>query len=238
MKINKTVKQLSKLSQYKNASEKDLKNIAEKVVNLKQKIKDLDISNLFIDKEEKKKAKELAKKYLQDFIIETVSDKNTLKSLIYLEILNIRLQNIINNLHVKNKAVPLKLIESIHHNIDKINQLKEQLGLNKKDKKEESNVFKYLELLKKKFKIWRENNQASRTLKCPYCGQLILLKIRTDCWEAQKHCYFKDGVLYNKTLFENLNKTVLIDKEFIAKVLECSPYYVDWMIKKAKSSNK
>jgi hypothetical protein len=40
---------------------------------------ELDIAHLFSDSEEKKLGVELSKKYLTDYVIESISDKNTLK---------------------------------------------------------------------------------------------------------------------------------------------------------------
>ena len=234
--LEKTCKSLSNLPQYRDKSKQEIVEIAKKQINIKQQLKDLDITSMFIDKEEKKLAKELAKKYLQDFLIETVSDKNTLKTLIYLEILNNRLQNIINNLHSKNKAVPLRLIESIHQNIDKISQLKEQLGLTKKEE-QQNDAFKYIQELKKKFEIWRKNN-PDRFCRCPYCGNLIKLKLRTEFYTPEKFNFILNNRPYNKVLFENYGKTVTIDKKFIASVLEVSEFYVDKMLKQLNKSNE
>jgi len=227
-KIQNTIRQLRSLHQYKDLSDKEIYEIAKKQVELKQKVKDLNLDELFFDSKEKKKAKELAKKYLQEFVIENISDKNILKSLIYLEILNFRLQERTNDLYKKNSAVPLKIVETIHRNLEKINELKEKLGLTNK---QESDAFKYIQLLKKKFKIWLQNN-PDRYSKCPYCNKVYLLKLKTEYYTPEKFSFLYNNRPYNKKLFENYNKTVTIDKKFLAEVLEVSEYYIDWILKK------
>ena len=67
--------------------------------------------------------------------------------------------------------------------------------------------------------------------------RIILLRIRTDIWEAQKHPFFKDNRLYNKHLFKLL-ETDIITKEDVAKVLEVSEDYVDWMVEKIKENKQ
>ena len=187
---------------------------------------------MFEDKDEKKSAKDLLRKYLSDYAIETISDKNTLKQLIYLEILNNRLQHILNALHKDSKGVPLQLVDGIHKNIEAIGSLKNKLGLIKtKDPKHSETGFQALEILKKKFAKWREENQGSRTLNCPHCSKMVMLKIRTEAWEAQKHPFFKDRLLTNKHLL-SLYKKNKITKEDVANILETSVDYVDWILSK------
>ena len=190
----------------------------------------LDIESLFVDKTEQKKASELLKKYIDEYTIESVSDKNSLFQLIQLEIISLRLQAVMNNLHVKDNAVPIAMIKTMHENITAITTLKDKLGLNKEVEKVDEG-YKALELLKKKFALYREENQGSRTLICPHCGQMTLLKIRMDKWLVAKHPFFKDRVLTNKHLIQ-LYKDKKITKEDVAKVLECSTDYIEWIISK------
>lgn len=228
-KIDKKVNQIKGLTGFKGKTEEELQAIATELV----KIKDIDICEKFSKKEERKFAKGLLDKYLADYTIETISDKNTLKDIIYLEVLQTRLEDKLNQFFDEDlKAIPLDLIELLHKNTDAISKLKATLGLNKG--KDKQNSFDALEHLKKRFKKWRDNNQASRTLKCPYCTKFILLKISTEAWEAMKHPFFKDTVIYNEHLFAHLNEQVVIDRDFIAKVLTVSPDYVDFIINKSR----
>lgn len=193
---------------------------------------DLDIGADFIDRKEKNKAFILAGKYLKDYTIETISDKNTLKTLIYYEIILVRLQVMLNEAHSKNEPSNLKLIDEMNRVVDKVIQLKESLGLVRDESKADS--FKALELLREKFVKYREENQGSRNINCPHCGQMILLKIRTDKWDAAKHPFFKDRILTNEHLL-TMYKAGKIDKEDVSKVLECSTDYIEWIIDKSKT---
>jgi DNA-directed RNA polymerase subunit RPC12/RpoP len=187
---------------------------------------------MFEDKEEKRLAREMAKKYIDEYTFESVSDKNALKQLVFLEILSTRLQSMLNDSHRDNKAIPMQLMDALHKNIKQIVDLKTTLGLTKdKDDESKTDAYKALDTTKKKFKVWCDENQASRTIVCPECSKLVLLRIRTDAWEAQKHPYFKDRLLYNQPLFD-LFKDGKITADDVAKILGCSPDYIHWIIEK------
>ena len=221
--MTKKKSELEETSSYKDKS--DLPNIVS------QRPLKLGVEGLFTDKEEIKLAKELEKKYLSEYTIESVSDKNMLYYLIYLEVLHTaKLQKAANEFTSSNENLPSWLLDSIHKNINQIIEIKEKLGLTKKE--EVSNdAYKSLETLKKKFKIWCEQNQASRTLVCPHCSQMIMLKIRTEAWEAQKHPFFKDRILGNESLIR-LYKQGKLNKEDIANILGTSADYTEWLISK------
>jgi DNA-directed RNA polymerase subunit RPC12/RpoP len=191
-----------------------------------------DIVNKFKG-EEKKIVVDLLEKYLRDYAIETISDVNTLKEVIYYEVIQYRLQDKMNDF-ADNKTIPIQLVNIMHANSDAIIRLKESLGLYKE---KEENKFDVLKNLKKRFQVWLGENQGSRTLVCPHCGKMVLLKIKTDAWIAQKHPFFKDRVLYNKHLIKLLNDKK-IDRLDVATVLECSPDYVDWILSKIEQQEQ
>jgi hypothetical protein len=222
------ITKLKNLPQYSGKNQDELSSLATDM--LIQQEQEADVTGIFSDKKEKKLAKELLRKYIEDYTIETVSDRNTLKDIIYLEMVNLRIQNKLNELSDKDNAVPTAMVEVIHSNIEALTKLKTTLGIVHKanDKRD---GYDELDKLKKKFKIWRENNQGTRTMVCPHCGKMVMLKIRTEAWEAQRHPFFKDRVLANKHLIL-LYRTNKITKEDVAKVLEVSPDYVDWLVDK------
>jgi len=181
---------------------------------------------------EKKIASTLVEKYLKDYSIETISDINTLKEVIYYEIIQYRLQDKLNDFATQ-KTIPIQLVNVMHENSEAIIKLKNSLGLfSNKEKKTNYDVLKHL---KKRFSLWLEENQASRTLICPHCSKLVLLKIRTKEWEAQKHPFFKDRVIYNKALFD-LYHSKKISKKDVADILETSEDYIDWVIEKVEKN--
>lgn len=226
---NGKIKRLRNLPQYKNLSEEEFQTKLKE----REKLSELDINDLFTDKKEREKAKDLINKYLEEYKIETVADKNLLKQLVYLEIFHLRLQESANLFSKENKNIPLQLVNALHANLNQILILKDQLGLSKDKSLEQSDTFRALELLKKKFKVWKEENQASRTLVCPHCGRLIMLRIKTDAWEAQKHSFFKDRILGNSHLIR-LYKENKLTKQDLALIFETSTDYVDWLVNKWK----
>jgi DNA-directed RNA polymerase subunit RPC12/RpoP len=204
----------------------------------KEDVDNLDLDSLFPIAEEKKQARKLAKKYLSDYTIETVSDKNTLVQLIYLEITHIRLQNTINNTYEKNNIMPMQMLDSLHKNLREISELKEKLGISRKQLEgQKKDAFEAIELLKKKFHKYREQNQLSRTAVCPHCGQMILFKMRTDKYDAVNHPYFKDRLLFNTHLIK-LFLNDKITKKDVANVLNCSEDYVTWMLEQSGKVRK
>jgi len=191
---------------------------------------DIDITSLFNQKKEQKDAQMLFQKYMSDYTIESISDKNTLREVIYLEIVQQRLQAKMNEYYDKDsKAVPMQLMDTIHKNSKAILELKNNLGLNRaKTVKSGKDAFQHLI---KRIQKWRSENTASRNFVCPCCGKMVLLKIKTDCYDAQGHPFFKDRTLYNKHLLK-MYWDKRITKQDVAKVLECSTDYVNWVLEK------
>ena len=243
-KVTLTSKQIAdaKLAKLVRSEKKKMKNLkdsgdsltdAQLTNTVKQRfaLNDLGVHKLFTDKEEVKLAKDLAKLYLEEFSPKTTSDKNNLKSVIYLEVLQKRLQDVMNELTAQGaSSIPLNLVDSIHKNLKELSINKERLGLIGKEKEETLNDgYKSLQALKEKFKVWRSDNQGSRTMVCPHCGKMTLLKIRMDKWIAEQHPFFKDRFLANKHLMR-LYLMEKLSKEDIALVLNSSPDYIDWLI--------
>lgn len=168
----------------------------------------MDVASLFTATVEQKAAKVLLAKYLQDYELETISDKNILKQLIYLEVFQSRLQISAEEFQKSNKSIPLNILDSIHKNVDKIILLKEKLGLTKNSKTTQSDAYKALEIIEHKAKLWRENNQATRRRICPYCSKMVLWKIRPEAWESQKHPFFRDRILYNTEVVSLYNRGI------------------------------
>ena len=225
--INNETKKMKNL----NYSGKQDPSVLRTEVKKRLALKDLEVHKLFTDDNEKKLAKDLAKTYLTEFTPKSISDNNNLKSVIYLEVLQYRLQSVMNDLTAQgSSAIPLNLVDSIHKNLKEISLNKERLGLIGKEKEQqESDGFKILQNVKEKFKVWMENNQGTRSLVCPDCGKMVMLKIRMDKWIPQKHPFFKDRFLANKHLMQ-LYLQKKLTKEDISLVLESSPDYIDWLI--------
>jgi DNA-directed RNA polymerase subunit RPC12/RpoP len=191
----------------------------------------LDIVNKF-QGDERKLATSLLTKYLNDYSIENISDINTLKEVIYYEIIQNRLQAKLNEFATQ-KTIPIQLVNVMHENSEAILKLKNSLGLFAE--KEKKNEFDSLKSLKKRFQVWLKENALTRHLVCPHCSKMVLLKMKTDIWDSQKHPFFpRDKVLCSDHLM-TLYKQNKLSREDIAKVLEVSPDYVSWLLNKWKT---
>lgn len=173
--------------------------------------------------------------YKDKYHIDNISDLQLLNELVFFEALQVRYKKQIekfSNSITTSEApkIPTATLKTLNDNLAQIITLKKELGLIAEENKGDD-PFTYIQQLKKKFAKWRENNQASRTIKCTHCSKMIMLKIKTDIWEAQKHPYFKDQVLYNEHLVK-LFKEGKINKEDVGKILGCSPFYISWLIEK------
>lgn len=126
----------------------------------------------------------------------------------------------------QNDGVSKLHFRDLNGNLEQILILKEKLGLFE-DKKADD-PFKYIQRLKEKFKVWRDENSESRTFPCPHCKQAIMLKIRMKEWEAMKHPFFKGRYLANEHLWK-IWREGKVSKEDIAKILDVSPDYVDFI---------
>ena len=194
----------------------------------------VDITGKFKDKDEGKLAQVLLDRYLKDYELESVSDSNTIQEVIYYEVLQTRLQDKINELYANNvKAIPYDMVGIMHKNSETIIKLKSTLGLNRSSKDKLVGYDAY-DHWRKRHEVWLSQNQAGRTIKCPHCEQFVLLKMRTDVWEAQKHPFFQDNIVWNAHLMAHLGKTVYIDEKFVSNVLETSPDYVSFMVQKSR----
>ncbi len=174
--------------------------------------------------------------YKEKYHIYSMSDLQLLSELVFFEALQIRYKRQVEKFSKSITTsdapkIPAVTLKALNDNLAQIINLKKELGLILEDDKGNTDPFTYIQQLKKKFAIWRENNQASRTIKCSHCSRMILLKIRIDAWEAEKHPYFKDQVLYNEHLVK-LFKEGKINKEDVAKILGCSEFYISWLVEK------
>lgn len=190
---------------------------------------------IWLDKKEAKEADKLYNSYLENRNYTDPSDIGLLKTLVFYEIQQKRNQLAINEAINKDKEdfVPTNKLKAVNEINEQILSLKKVLGLS--EEKKGKDPLEYINQLKRKFKVWRENNQGTRHLICPHCSKMIMLKIRTEAWEALKHPFFRDRVLCNDHLW-SLYKEGKITKLDVAKVLLGKDvevtFYVDWLEEK------
>jgi hypothetical protein len=229
-KLEKIIKKLRNLPQYKNLSESELTKIATE-----QSEKESIIDSLtFCLPEEKKLASKKLEEYLSEGKIETISDKSTLILLIDNEIMIERVKKLIHKNYAKENSYIAPELTRQHHDLIAQNlELKEKLGLNKKEG-EQNSAYQIIEDLKLRFKKWinMPENRSNYTLQCPSCQELILIRRRLDKEkdEIKIHpWYINGGLLFNKEMFRDINDKK-ITKDQAARYLDCSVDYIDWII--------
>lgn len=193
-----------------------------------------------LNDDEIKLAENLFNIYTKKHHIDKFSDIGDLRLLVYNEILLKRVQQDILKYNTDNKFPPKTTLDAFTTLQNQVLTLKQRLGLF--EEKGKDDLFIYLQRLKKKFKVWQSENVASRTIVCPHCSKMVLLQIRTDKYDAKKHPFFKDKVLYNEHAIKLL-KEGKISKMDVAKIIQGvdvrSTDYIDWILEKIeKPSDK
>jgi len=174
--------------QYKGKSDEEIKSIIRALEQAKdddglagsdvkkENIDELELDALFPIEEERRSARKLAKKYLSTYVIETVSDRNTLVQLLFLEMMNFRLQASINKVYEEAKIIPMQQLDALHKNLQQIGEAKEKLGITRaKLDDTKKDTIELLDTLKKKFKKYREQNQLSRNMVCIAKNSKVLM---------------------------------------------------------------
>lgn len=230
--LEKEIKKLSRLAQYKKADKSSLEHMAQ--INVwKRQTK---IADKFSDSEDKTIAEKLFDSYLTNYVFNSYNDITNVVDLVYEEMLKISIQKQIDKIvSDKNiKFVPDKLIASLHDIEERVWTLKEKAGI-VGDKEQDD--LSALEELKKKFKIFIAHNRNEFTLWspviCKKCGekdiQPILLRRRVKDFKALKHPFFSGRFYYNRRGME-LVKEGIWTKEQYAFVFQTSVKYVDWCL--------
>lgn len=224
--LNKEIKRISQLTQYKNAS----KATVEKVANINIWKRQIKIGDKFDKECDKKLAEKLFGDYLDNYEFDSFSDLNTLADLIFEEVLKFTLQTQINKTmsDETNKYIPEKSISSLHDVEEKVLKLKDMLGINKKD--DQKDDLTALQMLQKRFDKYIEFNRNEFTMICGTCGSPTLLRRRVKDFDVLKHPFFCGRFYYNSRGM-SLVKAGIWDKYQYAWVFHTHPDYVDWCIK-------
>jgi len=222
-KREKLLKQYRTMKQYKDLSEEE----REKIVDQKLQEDELLTSFVGLSETEKTKAINLYNQYLVEHSFESLAEKSTLITLVYLEILNDRIKLFIEQEGKdKSGAIPIKMTEQLVTNNTQIISLKEKLGM-MKDAESETALELVNELKEKALKYYEEH--AGETyVKCPECQNLFRLLMKIDGLEPAKATFFKGTTLYNKKLIE-LYHYKKLTKEEVAEILGVHPKYVTFI---------
>jgi hypothetical protein len=211
MDLKSRISQLKKLKQYEGKSKAELEKIALEIEKYK-------VDWVGLSSSEKKRADSLYRDYIDNYHLETFSDKEDLKVLVYNTALLERIQKKIEKIEKATKKrngigtlLPKDVIDSLNNIQKQILILKEKLGLFI-DKKDES-WLDFWGKLKKKFSLYVNEHKGAFTMKCPYCGEYVLLTRKIEDYDAIPFTMFKGTVLYNEKLMQLIEQGKLTEKE-------------------------
>jgi len=225
--VKRELKRLENLKGNKDKSTSELEKQAQMNVWKRQ----INISDKFVVDSDKEIAKQLFNDYCDNYEFDSFSDLNTLCDLVYEETLKVGLQKQINQVlsDDKNAYVPDKTIKSLHDIEQRVLDLKEKLGIGRKDKKESD--LTALEQLQKRFSKYVHYNRHSYSFVCPDCGQPTLIRRKCDKkhFDVIKHPFFAGRFYYNRNGME-LVKQGIISKDVYAFIMQTSVQFVDWCL--------
>ena len=226
--FNKEVRTVSSLVKYKQASRATIEQVARLNIWRRQ----TDIESKFTLAVDKKTAKKLFDDYLSNYEFDSFSDINTLADLVFEEVLKYNIQKQINKATSDKNTnfISDKTIKSLHDVEERVLKLKDSLGINKQDDKEDD--LTALQKQEKRFDRYINFNRNEFTFVCPECKEPTLIRRRCDNknFELLKHPFFSGRFYYNSRGM-SLVKNGIWTKEQYAWVFHTHPDYVEWCIK-------
>ncbi len=237
------LKRLGNLIQNKDVSSDDLVPLAR--INIL--VRDFHKEGMFFNSDEKpsekdtdniKKARKIAineqelaesrfKSYLESSELESTSDIDTLKSLIFNEVLESRVQKKLNEEAKDNKYPNDKVIKSLVDIQDQKAKLKVKLGIDRKD--EDKDDLSALQLLQKRVKKHINENRNEFTLWVPWtcekCNhkdiESYLLYKQVKDFSQLKHPWFAGRYLFNFEIIKDV-KDKKLSLEDATRFLMCA----------------
>jgi hypothetical protein len=221
--LEKLIIKRTGLKQYKNYSPEDLAKLCQRDLD-KEELKKSFIG--FRDAEIDR-AISVYYKYLDECSLESLAEKSSLISLVYMEILKERVQEFIRKEYdEKNGAIPLNMAEKVIELDAQIMEQKEKLGL-LKDRDNASFLTTWEDLKKKTLKYYNEH--AGETyVRCPNCDKLFRLLMKIDNLEPAKATFFSGTTLFNKPLFALYHEKRLT-KDEMATIFGVHKKYIDFV---------
>jgi len=220
--LEKIIKRNKNLPQNKNKTEEELILMAEEELKKKEII----ASAFCATPEEEEFAKIQLGKYLSQGSIESESDKETLRQLIDQELIAVRFKNLLKiQYSAANPAADLEIVDQLDKVVDRISELKQELGLSQKDRQSASWIAEW-DKLKRKALAYYEQHRGCNVVKCPYCSKIFYLLLRTEHLTEEKCSWFKGTALYNRKLMEMIEQNQ-ITRQDAADVLGVNILYVD-----------
>ncbi len=221
--LNKEIKRISHLVQNKDKSEEELFPLAK----INMMVREFKSNPLFSDASEQDLAEEKFRAYLTNNEIESNSDIDTLKSLIFNEVLESRIQGEFNKLAEEKKYPTDKLIKSLVEVQNQKSSIKIKLGIDKKaDEVDELSAY---QLLHKRVDNYINDHKDEFTIglgfECEKCNhqnwETFLLYKRVKDFKMIKHPYFAGRFLFNYEIMLDV-KNKKISKEQATRYIMCS----------------
>lgn len=238
--LEREINRLANLKQNKGLSSEELEPMAHLNLEVK-KFKDEDMFGVKSIKEntpesekikiqaslEQKTAEMRFRNYLENNEIESASDIDTLKSLVFNEIFEIRIQGELNKLSQQGTYPSNKLIKSLVEVQDQKSDLKVKLGIDKRE--EEKDDLSALQLLQKRVHKHIQENKNEFTIylpvTCEKCGhkdiESYLVYKRVKDFNTLKHPWFVGRYLFNYEIIKDV-KDGKLSKEDATRYLMCA----------------
>jgi hypothetical protein len=195
--LNKEISRLKPLKGNKGASQEELERKA--MINLR--VREFRANPLFLDTIEMKLSEDRFKAYLDANELESMSEIDTLRSLVYNEVFESRIQKQLNEMARDNKAPSDKITKQLTDIQNQKLSLKTKLGIDKAD--EEVDELTGLEILKKRYKDYINNHRNEFTVVCPH-GQLMLLRRRVKDFDSMAHPWFAGRWFFNYEILKDV----------------------------------
>lgn len=209
--LKKEISRLFNLKQNKEKSEEEL----QKQATLNLKVREFKSVPLFDNDDEQKVATERFKKYLETNEIESLGDIDVLRSLIYLEVFEIRIQKQLNKL-AENDQVPFdKITKQLTDVQNQKLSLKVKLGIDV-DEKEDSELTK-LQMLEKRFNRWiidhRNEYSLAYVYTCKKCQhkdiEMVLVRRRVKDFTVMSNPWSAGRFLFNYEILKDVKSKKL-----------------------------
>lgn len=205
--VRKELKRIQNLKQNKDRSDSELEHLAK--LNLKER--DFKKNPIFQDEKDQDLAEKKFKSYITDYQFENLSDIDTLRSLLFTEILEIKLQQRIEiKISDDSKNISEFDTRQLKDVQNQIISLKIKLGISK----EEGDVDELsgLDVLKKRYETYIQQNKNEFTIYCKHCAKPLLLRRRVKDFEVYKHPWFAGRWLFNYEILKDVKEEKLDKK--------------------------
>ncbi len=235
--LEREINRLSNLKQHKDMGSNELEPIARRNIEIREfkanpmfatppdldPDKDIDKKLIKSAENDQRLAEQKFRNYLENNEIESASDIDTLKSLVYNEVFEIRIQKQLNTL----KLPPDKLTKQLVDIQNQKSALKIKLGIDKKE--EESDDLSAYQLLQKRVDKYindhKEEFSFGLGFECKKCNhknwETFLLYKRVKDFKTLKHPWYAGRFLFNYEIIKDV-KDEKISKEDATRYLMCS----------------